>query len=90
MAKCFSRSLTQEELKYARKKRRMEVRLRIFLQDFISYVIFLMFLAFVARGYRDTDGYYFSKALTDDIVHQHFEHVSLFSFAVSLYCVYCL
>ena len=36
-----------------------------------------MFLALVVRGYRDTDEYYFSKALRDDIVHEHFDKVSL-------------
>ncbi len=54
----------------------MEVRLRLFLQDLISYLIFLLFLGFVVRGYRDPDAYNFNKALTDDVIHKHFDNVS--------------
>ena len=70
------RPLTEEQQESARNRRFMEIRLRLFLQELISYIIFLMFLALVARGYRDTDEYYFSKALRDDIVHSHFDNVS--------------
>ena len=62
----------------------MEIRLRLFLQELVSYIIFLMFLALVARGYRDTDEYYFSKALRDDIVHSHFDIVRKYSIMIGI------
>ena len=53
----------------------MEIQLKVFLQDLMSYLVFLTFLALVVRGYRDPDEYYFRKALEDDIVHHHFKSV---------------
>ena len=68
--------LTEEQLIYARKRRQMEIRLKLFLQDFLSYLLFLTFLFLVVRGYRDPNEYYFRKALQDDVVHRHFTSVS--------------
>ncbi|XP_065069836.1 uncharacterized protein LOC135694887 isoform X2 [Rhopilema esculentum] len=67
--------LTEDQLKYARKRRAMEIRLKIFVQDILSYLVFLTFLCLVVRGYRDPDEYLFRKALNDDIVHSHYEHL---------------
>ena len=72
----FCSPLTEDQLKYARKRRAMEIRLKIFVQDILSYLVFLTFLCFVVRGYRDPDEYLFRKALDDDIVHSHYQQVS--------------
>ena len=74
--RCFFRPLTEKQQESARNRRFMEIRLRLFLQELVSYMIFLMFLVFVVRGYRDNDEYYFSKSLRDDVVHGHFDKVS--------------
>ena len=55
--------------------------------DVISYIVFLLFLGLVVRGYRDPNEYDFSKALEADIVHNHFQYVS-FSFVHLSYDLY--
>ena len=68
----------------------MEIRLKLFLQDLLSYCVFLIFLVLVVRGYRDPDEYNFRKALEDDIVHQHFRFVSWPFFMIYLLLYLCL
>lgn len=55
----------------------MEIKLNLFMRELISYLVFLIFLGLVMRGYRDNDAYDFSKTLQDDIVHNHFQSVSI-------------
>ena len=84
--------LTDEQLNNARKRRHMEIRLKILLQDLMSYMVFLTFLVLVVRGYRDPDEYYFRKALEDDIVHQHFKSVRkdpYVCFTLLIWCCLC-
>lgn len=54
----------------------MEIRLKLFVQDFLSYLLFLTLLVLVVRGHRDPGEYFFRKTLEDVIVHKHFQEVS--------------
>ena len=68
--------LSEEELEKARKRGRLVIRLRHLIQDVTTYLIFLIFLSFIAGAYRDPDAYHFSKAVENTVIGGKFKLVS--------------